>query len=61
MVRKISKSDKTINALDIIAREVRTQIMKNEETTTETILRNAVAIVIINRTWKISMKTANKK
>ena len=50
MVRKISKSDKTINALDIIAREVRTQIMKNEETTTETILRNAVAIVIINRT-----------
>ena len=61
MVRKISKSDKTINALDIIAREVRTQIMKNEETTTETILRNAVAIVIINRTWKISMTTANKK
>jgi len=42
MVRKITKDgkkDKSINAFDIIAREVRTQIMKNEDTTTETILR----------------------
>ena len=43
LVRNMSKDkeygSKTINALDIIAREVRTKIMKNEETTTETILK----------------------
>ena len=43
LVRNLSKDkengSKTINALDIIAREVRTKIMKNEETTTETILK----------------------
>ena len=40
-ITKDGKKDKSINAFDIIAREVRTQIMKNEETTTETILRDA--------------------